>query len=224
MNKLFFIVVLGSVMLNAADFVSTHNSIQCGKKQMRFLPKGTTLLQGPKCFLSGSLNIGTKGGYFSFGSAGINGKFDNPEKGFWEYSGSFPEDRNNTKMELKQSFELTPLGSIEAVFKWKASNPNNLTDTFYIVYLPIAHFQGKSILFNGQEIPVSNITKYGFFSQKMVKNPELTFYHWDKDKKFIIQGEGNITIVFQSIKDKNVMVRFYPQPADGTMKLIWKIQ
>ena len=224
MKKFFFAVFLCSVILNAAEFTCTHNSIQYGKKQMRFLKSGTTLLQGPKCFLSGALTIGTKGGYFSFGSAGVNGKFDNPEKCFWEYSGSFPEDRNNAKMELKQSFELTPHGSIESVFTWKISNPKNLTDTFYIVYLPIAQFQGKSILFNGKEIPIANITKYGFFQESNAENPELVFYHWDKDRKISIQGEGKMRIVFQSVQDKNVMVRFYPKPADGTMKLIWRIQ
>ena len=224
MNKLFFALCLCSVILNAAEFTCSHNSIQYGKKQMRFQPQGTMFLQEPNASLSASLNVGTKGGYFSFGSPAVKGKFGNPGKGFWEYSGNFPEDRNNTRMEVKQTIELTPFGNIETNFTWKAANPKNITDLFYIIYLPVKLFQGKSILFNGKEIPVSNITKYGFFVARLAENPELTFYHWDPDKKIRLQGDGKITVVFQSIKDKNVMVRFYPQPAGGTMKLIWEIK
>lgn len=225
MKKIFFAFVLCSGILGAAEFACNHDSIRYGKKQIRFLQQGTAqLLYESKCCLSGEIKVGTKGGYFSFGSHGINRKFINPENGFWEYSGTFPEDRKNTRMALKQSFELTPVGSMEVNVSWKASDPKNVKDTYYIVYLPMADFQGKSILVNRQEIPIVNETKYGFFQNYKMENPELTFYHWDKDRKIRIQGEGKMRIVFQTEKDKYVMVRFYPRTASGPMKLIWKIQ
>lgn len=225
MKKILTAIFFSVMVLNAAEFTGGHDSIQCGEKKMRFLKQGTTvLMHRSKGFLTGSLTVGTKGGYFTFGSAGANGKFTNPEKDFWEYSGSFPEDRKNTRMKVKLNFELTPHGSIESNLSWTISDPKNLKDTFYSVSVPMANFQGKSILLSGKEVPIANITKYGFFQANDLENPELVLYHWDKDRKISIQGEGKIRIVFQSVKDKNVMVRFYPQPAGGTMKLIWQLQ
>ena len=225
MKKMFFAFFLCSAILNAAEFTCTHDSIRCGKKQMRFLKQGSAhLLYGPKCYVTGLLEIGTKGGYYYFSSPGIDKKFSNPDKGFWEYSGKFPEDRQNTKMELKQNYELTPNGTIESNFTWKVSDPKNMTDTFYNLELSMTDFKGKSILFNGSEIPVPNETKFGFLYKNKVENPELVLYHWDTGRKIWIRGEGVMKIVFSAVKDKKVNIRFYPQPADGTMKLIWRLQ
>ncbi|MBR2353333.1 MAG: hypothetical protein IKA76_02380 [Clostridia bacterium] len=59
-------------------------------------------------------------------------------------------------MEVSQSVEVTPMGTVEFSFQWKAGNARNLTDLFFMVSFPIKHFAGKKILVDQQAVPVSS--------------------------------------------------------------------
>lgn len=213
---------LGMTLSAAGNITCTHNRITFPAKSILLQKQGNVILMGKDLYMNTSLNVGTRSGYNVFGSKAVNGIFSNPVKGLWEYKGNFPENTDGRKLEVSQSVEVTPMGTVEFSFQWKAGNARNLTDLFFMVSFPIKHFAGKKILVDQQAVPVADVTKYGFFRKNSSQNSTITFYAWEEAKSFSIQTEGPVRILLQSIKNKNVIVRFYPDPASGNMKLIFK--
>lgn len=224
MKKMILLLCAVCSLLSAGEYKAVRNAVLSGKKEMRFTPNGHTfLIHGKKAYVTGSLTIGTKGGYFTFASPKTGRKYSNPDKGFWQWTGTFPGDKKGAKVNFTQSFELTPHGSVEGNISWKAADLSNVKDTFYCLRFSMADLKGKSFMFNGQKVQIPNITKYGFFRKDNVENPELVFFSGDKARSFSVQGEGKVTVVLQAIKDKSVMVRFYPERKGSNMKLIFKM-
>ena len=214
---------LGMTRSAAGNITCTHNRITFPAKSILLQKQGNVILMGKDLYMNTNLNVGTRSGYNVFGSKAVNGKFSNPAKGLWEYKGNFPENTDGRKMEVSQSVEVTPMGTVELTFSWKPSDVKNVKDLFFLASFPIRHFTGRSITVNQQQVPVADITKYGFYNGKKQKNNTVLLYDWDNKRSYSIQSEGNVRVLLQSIKGKNVMIRFYPEVSEGEMKLIFKL-
>lgn len=210
--------------LYGSELVCTHNRISSVNKSLLIQNKGTVILQGKGLYMSGSLNAGTKAGYFSFASQKTKSTFSKPEQTFFLHKGTFPEHPDGRSMPVTQSVATTPMGTVELTLKWEPSDVKNLNDFFYIFTFPMKHLKDRYIIANGKKVPVKDITKYGFFNEKRKTPAALSFCDWSANNSFSIQSEAPIRVLIQSIKGKSVMVRFYPDVKSRQMKLIFHLQ
>ena len=217
LSGMFFMMTV-SVCTGTVPVVG-RNSIQSGNKSVHFYKGGVVLVTGKGIRCHTSLNMGTSGGYFSFGSKKVlKSSFSSPEKGVFLYKATVPEDKKGTEMEVSQEVSLTPMGSLEFQIQWKAADKRNLRDFFYILRFPMAHFKNQKVPAGSYETTVLNQSKYGFFNKSNLPDPKLVLYAWDDTRRFSIQCEGKVKIIMQSVKDKDFLLRIYPDPGSNVLR------
>lgn len=82
----------------------------------------------------------------------------------------------------------------------------------------MAHFKNQKVPAGSYETTVLNQSKYGFFNKSNFPDPKLVFYAWDDARRFSIQCEGKVKIIMQSVKDKDFLLRIYPDPGSNVLR------
>ena len=210
MKKLF---ILGTILCSIASLFSNeiktgHDYAQFALTRVRFLKNGWMVLQqNNKMYAHGSWNLVTPAGYYSF--AKVKDSLKNPSNGVWEYTGTFPADKEKNTILFRQSAEINPFGLLDVNFSWKSKNPKGNKASFYNLVIAMKDIADKDLLIGKERFKIQNIQKYGVFN-KVLDNVELTFFAWDEKRCFKILCSGKVQIVGICTKDKNFAMRIYP--------------
>ena len=163
----------------------------------------------------GSLQVGTRAGYFSWQK--IQSPFSNPEPGVWQFEGKFPANKNGGNLKVTEQIKLSKKESFELTLSCKILSPDEAKDTF--LQFAINDYDGKKLVINEKGYPVPKADKFGWY-YKTDDDPVIVIYPDAPEKKLRITVSDTAKIVcITAGNSKNIVIRVYPQNIQTELKL-----